>query len=169
MAEVLLEESQVSKAHPVALQFRYPKGAAIAAFAKTITAGWARIGINVQLQEDDPADYAEALRTADFDLALATWPARSDDAAGFLLPLSRQAGPWNVAGYAEPEFIKRMAAADAELDPTLRPAALVAAENVVIEDQIILPVVFFTPIRAVNAEGWQANALGIHPLRFLSR
>ena len=169
VAEVLLEESQVSKAHPAILQFRYPKGAAMAAFAKAITAGWARIGINVQLQEDDPAEYAQALRQGDFDLALATWPARGDDANGFLLPLTRQGGAWNMAGYAEPEFNKRMLAADSEIDPALRPAELVSAENVVIEDQIILPVVFFTPVRPVNAEGWQANALGIHPLRFLSR
>jgi oligopeptide transport system substrate-binding protein len=169
VAEVLLEESQVSKAHPTTLQFRYPKGLALATFAKSVTAGWAKIGINVELQEDEPAVYAEALRRGDFDLALATWPARADDANGFLLPLTRQGGAWNMAGYAEPEFNKRMAAADAELDPALRPAALVSAENVVIEDQIILPVVFFTPMRPVNVDGWQANALGIHPLRFLSR
>ena len=169
VAEVLLEESQVSRAHPVTLQFRYPKGAANAVFARTITAGWAKIGINVQLQEDDPAEYADALRRGDFDLALATWPARADDAFGFLAPLTRQGGPWNAAGYAEPEFNKRMLAADSETDPAQRPQALVQAENVVIEDQIILPVVFFTPSRPVNAEGWQANALGAHPLRFLSR
>ncbi|MHB1205895.1 MAG: peptide ABC transporter substrate-binding protein [Rhodospirillaceae bacterium] len=169
VAEVLLEESQVSKAHPATLQFRYPKGPAMAAFAKSITAGWARIGINVQLQEDNPAEYAQALRQGDFDLALATWPARGDDANGFLLPLTRQGGAWNMAGYAEPEFNKRMLAADSEIDPALRPAELVSAENVVIEDQIILPVVFFTPVRPVNVEGWQPNALGLHPLRFLSR
>lgn len=169
VAEVLLEESQVSRAHPVTLQFRYPKGAATAVFAKTITAGWARIGITVQLQEDDPAEYAEALRQGDFDLALATWPGRADDAFGFLAPLTRQGGAWNAAGYAEPEFNKRMLAADSDTDPVTRPQALMQAENVAIEDQIILPVVFFTPQRPVNVDGWQANALGVHPLRFLSR
>jgi ABC-type oligopeptide transport system substrate-binding subunit len=153
----------------VTFQFRYPKSAAAAAFAKAITAGWPRIGINVQLLEDEPAAFADALRRGDFDLALATWPARADDAFGFLTPLTRQGGAWNMAGYAEPEFNKRMQAADAETDPVIRPQSLAQAENVVIEDQIILPVVFFTPARPVNAEGWQPNALGIHPLRFLSR
>ena len=43
------------------------------------------------------------------------------------------------------------------------------AENVLIEDQIILPVLFFTPMRPVAADGWQPNALGVHPLRFLTR
>ena len=169
VAEVLLEESKVSRANPATLQFRYPKGAATAVFAKAITAGWARIGITVQLQEDEPPAYADALRRGDFDLALATWPARGEDAFGFLAPLTRQGGPWNAAGYAEPEFTKRMLAADSEMDPVIRPQALVQAENVVIEDQIILPVVFFTPHRPVNVDGWQANALGVHPLRFLSR
>ena len=55
------------------------------------------------------------------------------------------------------------------MDPAIRPQSLAQAENVVIEDQIILPVVFFTPQRPVNAEGWQSNPLGVHPLRFLSR
>ena len=168
VAEVLLEESQVSRAHPVTFQFRYPKGAATAAFAKTITAGWPRIGITARLQEDEPAAFAEALRRGDFDLALTTWPARSDDAFGFLTPLSRQGGAWNMGGYAEPEFNKRLQAALSEADPAIRPQVTVQAENVVIEDQIILPVVFFTPYRPVAVEGWQPNALGVHPLRYLS-
>ena len=169
VAEVLLEESQVSRANPTTLQFRYPKGAATAAFAKAITAGWLRIGINVQLQEDAPAEFADALRRGDFDLALATWPSRAEDAAGFMTPLSLQAGPWNMAGYAEPEFNKRLQAALSETDPVIRPQTLAQAENVLIEDQIILPVVFFTPVRPVAVEGWQPNALGLHPLRYLMR
>ena len=169
VAEVLLEESQVSPAHPASLQFRYPKGAAIAAIAKTVSAGWAKIGVNVQMKEDGPAEYAEALRTGDFDLALATWPERAQDAHGFLAPLTRQGGAWNMAGYAEPEFNKRMNDADANADPVQRAAMLVDAETVVIEDQIILPVVFFTPVRPANLDGWQSNGLGIHPLRTLSR
>lgn len=169
VAEVLLEESQVSRANPTTLQFRYPKGAASAAFAKAVTAGWPRIGINAQLQEDTPAEFAEALRRGDFDLALATWPARAEDAAGFMTPLTLQVGPWNIAGYAEPEFNKRIQAALSETDPVIRPQTLVQAENVLIEDQIILPVVFFTPLRPVAVEGWQPNALGVHPLRYLAR
>ncbi len=169
VAEVLLEESQVSRAHPTTLQFRYPKGAATAAFAKTITAGWPRIGINVQMQEDAPADFADALRRGDFDLALAVWPARAEDAFGFLTPLTRQAGAWNIGGYEEPEFNKRMQSALSETDPVIRPQTTLQAENVLIEDQIILPVVFFTPMRPVAADGWQPNALGVHPLRFLTR
>ncbi|MBX7198794.1 MAG: peptide ABC transporter substrate-binding protein [Rhodospirillaceae bacterium] len=169
VAEVLLEEAQVSRAQPVTLQFRYPKGAATAAFAKAVTAGWPRIGITAQLQEDGPAEFAEALRRGDFDLALTTWPARAEDAFGFLTPLTREAGPWNMGGYEEPEFNKRMQAAVSETDPVIRPQATLQAENVLIEDQIILPVVFFTPLRPVAVEGWQPNALGVHPLRFLAR
>ncbi len=167
VAEVLLEEAQVSRAHPVTFRFRYPKGLATAAFAKAVTAGWPRIGITAQLQEDDPAEFADALRRGDFDLALTTWPARAEDAFGFLTPLTREAGAWNVAGYGEPEFNKRIQAALAETDPVIRPQAVVQAENVLIEDQIILPVVFFTPLRPVAVEGWQPNALGVHPLRYL--
>lgn len=168
VAEVLLEESQVSRAHPVTFQFRYPKGAITAAFAKTITAGWPRIGITAQLQEDEPAEFADALRRGDFDLALTTWPARGEDAFGFLTPLTQGAGAWNFAGYTEPEFNKRMQAALSETDPVIRPQSLLQAENVVIEDQIILPVVFFTPMRPVAVEGWQPNPAGAHPLRFLA-
>ena len=169
VAEVLLEESEISPTHPAALDFHYPKGAVMAAIAKAVSAGWAKIGINVRLKEDSPVEYTEALRAGDFDLALATWPERAQDAHGFLAPLTRQGGAWNMAGYAEPEFNKRMTDADAVADLTQRPAMLADAENVVIEDQIILPVVFFTPMRPVNLDGWQANALGVHPLRYLSR
>jgi oligopeptide transport system substrate-binding protein len=169
VAEVLLAEAGIDPRHETALQLRYPAGTTSSAIAKSLANGWQKLGVAVQLKEDTPTEYARALRSGDFDLALSTWPSRAGDAYSFLRPLSRNGGPWNTEGYSEPEFNKRMAEVDAETDTGARVLLLSNAENVLIEDQIVLPIVFFTPLRPVTLDGWQGNAWGIHPLSTLSR
>jgi oligopeptide transport system substrate-binding protein len=169
VAEVLLAEAGIDPRHETGLQLRYPGGTTAGAIAKSLAAGWQKLGVEVQIKEDTPIEYARALRSGDFDLALSTWPSRAGDAYSFLRPLSRSGGPWNTEGYSEPEFNKRMAEVDGETENSSRVLLLSNAENVLIEDQIVLPIVFFTPLRPVTLDGWQGNAWGIHPLQYLSR
>jgi oligopeptide transport system substrate-binding protein len=169
VAEVLLAEAGVDPRHEAALQLHYPAGVTPTAIAKSLAASWQKLGVEIALKEDEPVEYGRALRSGDFDLALSTWPERSGDAYEFLRPLTRGGGPWNTEGYSEPEFNKRMAAVDGETDTGTRTLMISNAENVLIEDQIVLPIVFFTPLRPVNLDGWQGNAWSVHPLRYLSR
>ncbi len=171
IAEVLLDEAKIDAAHPVAFGLSYAKGAVAAAAARQIAAAWAKLGIKVQLEERSAVDHAVALRAGAFDLALATWPNRdASDPDGFLRPLASTAGPWNFFGYAEPDLDRRLSEADMEADPNQRLVMLSDAEGVVVEDQIIIPLFFFSPVHAVasGVEGWHANSSRVHPLHFLS-
>jgi ABC-type oligopeptide transport system substrate-binding subunit len=89
---------------------------------------------------------------------------------GYLEQFSDSAGPRNITRYADPDFDQRLVAADSVLDDATRPPFTAAAEGVLIQDQVIFPIFFYRPRHAVAArvQGWEANASGIHLLRYLS-
>lgn len=171
IAEVLLSELKIDAAHPVTFDFMYPKGAFHVAVAKNIAEKWIKLGVRVRLQEKAPADYARSLREGEFDMAVATWPGIDETPRSYLAPLRFMPDPRNFPRYTEADFERRMADADSEVDSTRRLTMHSDAEKVLIEDQPILPVFFFTPLRPVAAglKGWQPNRNGIHPLHLMSR
>lgn len=170
IAEALLTERKIDAAHPVAFSLLYPAGLLPAGVAKNIVNGWVKFGIHVNPIEKPAAEYGQSLRDGDYDLALAAWTAPDSDPVGYLLPLIGMPHPRNYARYAEPDFKTRMQDADAERDPALRLTKLSEAEAVLLEDQPILPIFFFTPGTPVGEglKGWQPNGYGIHPLHALS-
>ena len=170
IAKVLLSESNISLANPRTFKWVYPRGDVHDAVVQRIAQTWATLGVQVTADAKPAADYDQILAAGTFDLALAYWPRGSPSPTGFLDPLARTAGPLNMTGYAEPDFDRYLQAADMALDDMGRPSLLAAAEGVLIQDQVILPIFFFKPRHAVAAHvrGWAANAYGIHPLRFLS-
>ena len=171
IAEVLLGELKIDAAHPVTFDLMYPKGAFHEVVAKHIAENWVKLGVRVRLQEKAPADYARGIREGEFDLAVATWAGIDETPRGYLAPLRFMTDPRNVPRYSEADFERRMADADSEIDPARRLTMLADAERVLIEDQPILPVFFFTPARpvATGLAGWQPNRNGIHPLHLMSR
>jgi len=170
IAEVLLEEFKISAATPVALTLMYAKGAVPAAVAKSVAAVWTKLGVRLSVEEKSAADYEQSLRTGAFDFALATWPARDSDPASFLTPLTSTGGPWNAGGYTDADFDRRVVDGDTEIDPAQRPITMAGAEVILIQDQAVMPLFFYTPLSAVSSgvDGWHANASGTHPLRLLS-
>jgi ABC-type oligopeptide transport system substrate-binding subunit len=118
------------------------------------------------VQEKTAADYAQSLRDGNFDLALSAWPATDSDPAGYLAPLAHPGDPRNPGRYNEADFITRLRDADAQADPAQRLIMLTDTEAVLIQDQAILPIFFFTPLRPVGdgVAQWQANPHGFHPL-----
>lgn len=170
IAEVLLAESNISEKTPRMFTLIFPHGDIHAVIAKQLAEGWAPLGIQVMTEEKSAAEYTQLLSTGAFDIALATWPTESSSAAGYLEPFAENAGPRNITGYADPDFDQNFMTADSVMDDAARPPFIAAAEGVLIQDQVILPIFFFTPNHTVAAhvQGWEANPSGIHPLRYLS-
>jgi oligopeptide transport system substrate-binding protein len=165
IAEVLLMERGIDAANPASCELIYPDGVLPARISKLLAEGWAKQGMWVQPVGKTQADYAQALRHGDYDLALATWPGPHPDPVAYLAPLRHMPDPRNVARYTDADFQSRMAEADAEIDPARRLMLLSEAEAVLIQDQPILPLFFFRPAKPVSnrVKGWSANVRGIHP------
>ena len=170
IAEVLLAETNISRAHPRAFKLVHPHGGIHDAVTQHLTQAWAQLGILVTAESKSNAEYDQILSSGAFDLALSYWRPGNGGLVGFLEPFTQTAGPLNTTGYAEPDFDQLLEAADASLDPLGRTLLLADAEGVLIQDQAILPIFFYTPrhVVAEHVRGWVANPHGIHPFRFLS-
>jgi oligopeptide transport system substrate-binding protein len=170
IAEVLLAESKISKKNPKHFTLIYPHGGVHTAIAQLLAEAWLPLGIQVKTEEKSSAEYDQMLSSGMFDMALATWPTESSSPAGYLEPFGGNAGPRNITGYADPDFDQNFITADSVMDDAARAPFIAAAEGVLIQDQVILPVFFFTPNHTVaeHVQGWVANPSGVHPLRYLS-
>ncbi|MBY0509946.1 MAG: hypothetical protein K2P94_07305 [Rhodospirillaceae bacterium] len=150
IAEVLLGERAIDPAHPVTVMFIYPQGGIHAAVVKSFADVVIKFGVRVKPLEKSPADYAQSLRDGDFDLAIGAWTEPGKSPADYLRPFTQGSDPRNIARYAEPDFEQRFLEAEAEVDPMRRMIILADAENVLIQDQPILPVFFFAPTSAAG-------------------
>lgn len=150
IAEVLLGERAIDTSHPVTMTFIYPPGGIHAAVAKSFADAVVKLGVHVKPLEKSPAAYAQSLRDGDFDLAIGAWTAPGASPADYLQPFTQVSDPRNIARYAEPDFEQRFREAEVEADPMRRMIILADAENVLIQDQPILPVFFFAPTSAVG-------------------
>lgn len=160
----------VDRTTQIPLRLAVPQGAVHAALAERAQWLWRLLGFRTEIVTRSASEHEAALLAGDFDIALMTGTGRDADPWPFLMPLSRAAGPLNVARYAEVEFDNRFAPADAEIEPEKRFAALRSAEETLTEDQVILPMLTFrpAPLVARRVSGWSPNFTDTHPLRYLS-
>lgn len=170
IAEVRLAESQIGPSAPYMIRLIYPLGEVHDSIARHITTVWAPLGIQVVATGLPQSEYDQALFTGEFDAALASGRRGGTSPMTYMMPLTQSAGSLNITGYDEPDFDMRLIAADTEPDGASRQTRFAEAENVLIQDQVILPVFFYTPRHAVAdiVQGWIANTHGVHPLRYLS-
>ena len=170
IAEVLLSELKVDEKNPQSMTLVYPPGRIHELVSKKLVETWAPINVSVTAEEKSTTEYDRSLASGDYDLALGYWPRESAKANGYLEYFASSAGPRNITGYADPDFDKSLEAADSVLDEVMRPPFIASVENILIQDQTIFPIFYFKPRRAVatRVQGWDANAYGIHPFRYLS-
>ena len=167
VAEALLLDTDVGQV--AAIRFAHPIGKVHAAIAESIAKIWKELGFTVNLIARSDADHEQAVLHGDFDVALAPDWRAGNGVEPYLFSFSQSAGPWNAARYRELAFDERLVAADIETNSEYYLGQLRDAEGVLIEDQALWPVLFYpTPVIGHGAlPGLNANAAGIHPLRFI--
>ena len=87
------------------------------------------------------------------------------------LGIARKASGNNFSRYDSPEFERLMdAAATAGGDPLVRMKLLSQAEKTLIDDEGILPLLFYSYHNIVSSEleGWEDNVMDFHPSRFIT-
>ena len=126
------------------------------------------LGVEVAVQEFRYRDLLEEIRGGDFTLAHQTWVGDFADPLTFLQMWMRSSN-LNDAGYLNRHYdraVQRaLRAAGAE-----RLQALAQAEEMLLEEAVILPISHMVAFNLVNrgrVDGWYPNALDIHPFRFI--
>jgi peptide/nickel transport system substrate-binding protein/oligopeptide transport system substrate-binding protein len=126
------------------------------------------LGVEVAVQEFRYRDLLEEIRGGDFTLAHQTWVGDFADPLTFLQMWMRSSN-LNDAAYFNRQYDRAVQRA-LRATGAERLQALARAEEMLLEQAVILPVSHMVAFNLVNrgrVDGWYPNALDIHPFRFI--
>ena len=152
-----------------AISIKVAAGSAAVPVAELMRDTWqGLLGVEVTVQEFRYRDLLEEIRGGDFTLAHQTWVGDFADPLTFLQMWMRSSN-LNDARYLSRQY-------DRAVQRALRAAgaqrlqALAQAEEMLLEEAVILPISHMVAFNLVNrgrVDGWFPNALDIHPFRFI--
>ena len=139
------------------------------AVAAAIQQMLAQVYINATILPIDFQVFLAETHNHNFDMAQTAWNADFNDAATFL-ELLLTGGGNNDSLYSNPAFDAVVAAAQNDGDLASRGKKLAAAEAIILKDQAIMPLFFWSDENLVwpYVKGWKANAMDKHRSRWIS-
>jgi peptide/nickel transport system substrate-binding protein/oligopeptide transport system substrate-binding protein len=111
-----------------------------AAVAQVIKTDLDTVGIPAVLRPHPFADYGKFLVSGQQELFRLGWIADYPSPDGFLTPLFLSSSPDNLTGLADPGIDQTLTAARAEADPAKRQALYLKAEQLVLDQYVVVPV-----------------------------
>ena len=132
---------------------------------------WKPLNVEVKLVNSDlKSHYALLREKGNYDIARAGWIADYADAQNFLFLLQGDNKGLNYANYENAEFDALMKKAATIQDPAQRAAVLKQAEAIILNDQPLIPLMYYGSKNLVSSkiEGFSTNVLDRHLSRFLS-
>lgn len=132
---------------------------------------WKPLGVEATFVNTDiKTHYALLQNGGDYDLARAGWNGDYSDPQNFLFLAIGSNKGLNYSRYANPEYDALMAKAEGERDLAARAKILAAAEVILLRDQPIMPLLYYSSKNLISKKlmGWQPNILDRHLARYLS-
>ncbi len=131
---------------------------------------WKKLGVNFIIKRTDPYTYFTNAPTSSADMLSYVWIGDFADPLSFL-ELFKSDSSLNDSGWKNKEFDDLLLQADlASVND--RYSYLSQAENILLDDGMILPIYHPIAINVVDMEsvgGWAVNAFDLHPLKYLYR
>lgn len=170
-AKKLLMEAGYGPDKPLSFTFNYRNSGDTPRMAPVVQQNWREIApwVQVEIVGLDVQVHYEKLRQGDFEVGDGGWVADFEDAKSFLFNFTTKAGEMNYAKYSNPKFDELMSQADNERNSQKRIELMQSAEKIVLQDDGLAPVYFYSSRNLVNPRimGWIDNSLNYHPSRFL--
>jgi oligopeptide transport system substrate-binding protein len=137
--------------------------------AQVIQQHWKiNLGINVILRNLEWATYLDTIHKTDYAVARAGWIGDYADANTFL-DMFVTDGTNNQTNWSNKKYDGLIEAAKSEIDVAARLSLLHQAEQILMDEQPIIPIYFYRSINMVQprVEGFSANIQDVHPLHLL--
>tara|TARA_R110002073_G_scaffold73512_6_gene179929 strand:- start:2037 stop:3692 length:1656 start_codon:yes stop_codon:yes gene_type:complete len=171
MARDLLMEAGYGPDNPFEFEYTYRNSSDNPRIAPVVQQDWESIAdwVNVSVTQIEGQIHYENLRAGDFQVGDGGWIADFNDAYNFLYLGETQSIPMNYSRYRNPAYDTLIANANRELDMEIRATMLAEAEQMLIDDMPIIPIVFYVNKALVNPRvtGWNDNVLHLHRSRYL--
>ncbi len=143
--ELALARRELGAAFPAELTYRYNEGSEVhRAIAELLQQQWRQAGISVELRAQEWGALVAATAQGDYQLARFGNAATFPDPATEYLELFACGSPWNRSGYCSPALEQRLAAIRAAADPVARDREMVAAEQQLVDEAVIIPLYVYT-------------------------
>jgi oligopeptide transport system substrate-binding protein len=170
-ARALLEGAGYGPDNPLQFEFTYRASADNPRIAPVVQNDWSSIAdwVDVDLIQNDTQIHYDNMRASDFEIADGGWVADYNDAYNFLFLGESDSIPMNYSRYTNPEYDALVDRGNAELDVETRATLLAEAEQMLIDDMPIIPIVYYVNKNLVNPRvtGWVDNLTDIHRTRYL--
>jgi oligopeptide transport system substrate-binding protein len=168
-ARALLAQSGFTAAHPLKIEIKTSTNTESLLLTEAIQADWRAIGVKATIQQNDGPVVFAAYANRDFQVGFMSWYADFNDPMTFLGLLKSDTGAQNYGDYKNPAYDALLDQADREPDAGRRAQILSRAEQVLMNDEGILPTYFNVARALVNPRvtGWVDNAEHWHRSRWL--
>jgi oligopeptide transport system substrate-binding protein len=168
-AKRLLAEAGYGPGRPLKFEIKSPNSPDSLLISQAVQADWATIGVQAKLVQNENQIAFAAYRDRDFDIGVMNWYADFNDATTFLGLMKSDTGAQNYGDYKNATYDSLLAAADREPDATKRAEILAEAEQVMLNDEAMIPLFFVVNRNLVSPKvtGWVDNVENFHRARWL--
>ena len=157
--------------NPFRFEYTYRATADNPRVAPVVQNDWSAIAdwVQPELIVNDTQIHYDNLRASDFEIADGGWIADYNDPYNFLFLGEYRSVPMNYSRYNNPEYDSLVEQANREQDLEVRAGMLAEAEQMLIDDMPIIPLVYYVNKNLVNPRvtGWVDNLTDIHRSRYL--
>ena len=172
-AKQLLEEAGFGPDAPFAFEYAHRATGDNPRIAPVLQANWSDIApwVKPEIRQVETQALYNQLQSKDYAVADTGWVADYNDAYNFLYLLDSRTGPMNYGAYANPAYDALLDQSSKELDPAARAGLLKQAEQILLNDAAILPLLIRVTQDIVdpNISGYEDNAEDIHRSRYMCR
>ncbi len=168
-ARRIMEAAGYGPDTPLKATYRYRRGVDNRRRAVAMAAMWKDIWVDLQLTDSEVGLHYADLGAGNFQIADAGWVADYNDPKNYLFLLNSSTGQFNYGAYANGVYDALLERADQTADAAERGRILAEAEQIMLDDAPIAPLVFATSRNLVarHVLGFVDNAEDQHPTRFL--
>ncbi|MBQ6820018.1 MAG: peptide ABC transporter substrate-binding protein [Clostridium sp.] len=161
-AKKLLEEAGYPNGEGLpTLEFMFNTEGEHKLIAQAIQQDWAKIGVNVELSNQEWKVFLNTRQEGGYEIARHGWIGDYVDPMTFL-DLWVTGGGNNDVGYSNAEYDALISEAKLEADSTKRWELLKQAEDILMEDMPVIPIYYYTSVKAFNPDvkGVRVSSLG---------
>lgn len=135
--------------------------------AQILQDAWAPLGVELVPYKITEERYLSSIPHLNYDIFSYSWIGDFADPVAFL-ELFREGSTLNQTKWHNEDFMNKLTLADSETDTAERYRLLSQAEQILLDDGLIMPVCHSISLHAIDLNsigGWYTNALDIHPFK----
>lgn len=136
---------------------------------EAVQADWREIGVDAKIEQNEAGVAFAAYRNRAFQVGTMSWYGDFNDPVTFLGLLKSDTGAQNYGDYKNPAYDALLARADQEPDIARRAQILARAEQLMLDDEAMVPLYFVVNRNLVSPRvtGWEPNAPNFHRTRWM--